>query len=397
MPNNNLILRTLISPWITPTPDTTKSSVLKHIDVDNNFIYLRGELIYSATTVGNLVTLKKINGNDLSFNVGSGGGSGYWTSGSTGFYSIKTINDSGLDATGNYSVASGFNTLSIGNVSFTHSTNSIASSDYTSILGGQNNEITASSNNSSIVGGTGNTIGGSINGHILGGYDNSVSKNSDLSVIIAGSGNTIDNGSQYNTIINGFNNTIYASGHVYSSIIGGQNNEIGSLQSIGSGILGGDSNLIQDSDNSMLIGGSGNTITHDRSVILGGQGITSSADDTVYVPNLEVRGQAYTPIYDNLTGGTTFVPDWDNSNVQILTLSGNTNVSGGTSTMEGGSTYTMLVKQSNGGSHTITYDSTYKWEEGNPPTLSTADGSVDIITFICDGTNLYGLIAQNFQ
>jgi hypothetical protein len=74
MPNNNLILRTLISPWITPTPDITKSSVLKHIDVDNNFIYLRGELIYSATTVGNLVTLKKINGNDLSFNVGSGGG-----------------------------------------------------------------------------------------------------------------------------------------------------------------------------------------------------------------------------------------------------------------------------------------------------------------------------------
>ena len=74
MPNNNLILRTLISPWITPTPDITKSSVLKHIDVDNNFIYLRGELIHSATTVGNLVTLKKINGNDLSFNVGSGGG-----------------------------------------------------------------------------------------------------------------------------------------------------------------------------------------------------------------------------------------------------------------------------------------------------------------------------------
>jgi len=397
MPNNNLILRTLISPWITPTPDTTKSSVLKHIDVDNNFIYLRGELIYTATTVGNLVTLKKINGNDLSFNVGSGGGSGYWNSGSTGFYSIKTINDSGLDATGNYSVASGFNTLANGNVSFTHSTNSTASSDYTSILGGQNNEITSSSNNSSIVGGTGNTIGASINGHILGGYSNSVDKNSDLSVIIAGSGNTIGNGSSYSSIINGFNNTIYASSHVYSSIIGGQNNEIGSLQSIGSGIFGGDSNLIQGSDNSMLIGGSGNTITHDRSVILGGQGITSSADDTVYVPNLEVRGQAYTPIYDNLSGGTTFVPDWDNSNVQILTLSGNTNISGGTSTMEGGSTYTMLVKQSNGGSHTITWDSTYKWEEGNPPTLSTADGSVDIITFICDGTSLYGLIAKNFQ
>ena len=164
MPNNNLIRRTLISPWITPTPDITKSSVLKHIDVDNNFIYLRGELIYSATTVGNLVTLKKINGNDLSFNVGSGGGSDYWTSGSTGFYSIKTINDSGLDATGNYSVAQGFNTLASGNTShaegfntiaggqsshaggntsvasgdesFIHSTNSLVTGDRSVVLGG---------------------------------------------------------------------------------------------------------------------------------------------------------------------------------------------------------------------------------------------------------------------
>jgi hypothetical protein len=170
MPNNNLILRTLISPWITPTPDFTRNSVLSFSDVDNNFIYLKGELINSIETSGSTITLKKINGNDLSFNVGSGGGSDYWTSGSTGFYSIKTINDSGLDATGNYSVASGFNTLSNGNVSFTHSTNSTASSDYTSILGGQNNIITSSSEFSSIIGGTGNTIGGSINGHILGGY-----------------------------------------------------------------------------------------------------------------------------------------------------------------------------------------------------------------------------------
>ena len=95
MPNNNLILRSVVSPWITPTPDFTRNSVLSFSDVDNNFIYLKGEIINSIETSGNTITLKKINGNDLSFNVGSGGGSGYWTSGSTGFYSIKTINDSG--------------------------------------------------------------------------------------------------------------------------------------------------------------------------------------------------------------------------------------------------------------------------------------------------------------
>jgi hypothetical protein len=38
----------------------------------------------------------------------------YWTSGSTSNYSIKAKNDSGLDATGNYSVAQNFNTLASG-------------------------------------------------------------------------------------------------------------------------------------------------------------------------------------------------------------------------------------------------------------------------------------------
>ena len=265
MPNNNLILRTLISPWITPTPDTTKSSVLKHIDVDNNFIYLRGELIYTATTVGSLVTLKKINGNDLSFNVGSGGGSGYWASGSTGFYSIKTINDSGLDATGNYSVASGFNTLANGNVSFTHSTNSTASSDYTSILGGQNNGITSSSNNSSIVGGTGNTIDGSTYSFIAGGSDH-----------------TIHDASR-NGILGGYNQTIQDSAN--NAIVGGR--DLAIAGSSNNNLLGGgdDNTIHSGSTLSAIIGG----VFHDlrqasKTVIIGGQSHetnTSSSEDAI--------------------------------------------------------------------------------------------------------------------
>lgn len=42
--NNKLILRTLNSPY----NDTTKGSVLSHDDVDNNFIFLKGEVIYTA-------------------------------------------------------------------------------------------------------------------------------------------------------------------------------------------------------------------------------------------------------------------------------------------------------------------------------------------------------------
>ncbi len=68
--NSNLILRTLTSPFVTPYNDVTKSSVLKQSDVDNNFIYLKSEIIYSAITNGGNVILKKLNGNDITFAVG---------------------------------------------------------------------------------------------------------------------------------------------------------------------------------------------------------------------------------------------------------------------------------------------------------------------------------------
>ena len=62
----NLILRTSISPY----GDFTKGSVLSQAELDSNFIGLKGEVIYTAQTIGNTVALKKYNGNDLSFNVG---------------------------------------------------------------------------------------------------------------------------------------------------------------------------------------------------------------------------------------------------------------------------------------------------------------------------------------
>jgi len=66
----NLTLRTSISPY----GDTTKGSVLSQAELDSNFIGLKGEVIYTAQTSGSTVTLKKFNGNDLTFNVGSSSG-----------------------------------------------------------------------------------------------------------------------------------------------------------------------------------------------------------------------------------------------------------------------------------------------------------------------------------
>ena len=73
MSSNKLILRSIKSPWVTPTPDVTKGSVLTHEELDNNFIYLRGELIYDITSPSaGFITFKKINGQNLSFSGGLG-------------------------------------------------------------------------------------------------------------------------------------------------------------------------------------------------------------------------------------------------------------------------------------------------------------------------------------
>jgi hypothetical protein len=65
MANNKLILRKLDSPWVTPVGDLTKDTVLTHEDLDNNFIYIRGELIYSTSLESGNIVLHKINGQKL--------------------------------------------------------------------------------------------------------------------------------------------------------------------------------------------------------------------------------------------------------------------------------------------------------------------------------------------
>jgi hypothetical protein len=63
----------------------------------------------------------------------------YWVSGSTGNYSIKADNNSGLDATGDYSTAIGYNTLATGLASYAGGNNTIANGNYQHVIGKFNN------------------------------------------------------------------------------------------------------------------------------------------------------------------------------------------------------------------------------------------------------------------
>ena len=66
------------------------------------------------------------------------------------------------------------------------------------------------------------------------------------------------------------------------------------------------------------------------------------------------------------------------------------------SNMVAGGTYILFVKQSATGSNALTYDTAYKWPGGSAPILSTAANAQDILTFVSDGTNMYGVAQLGF-
>ncbi len=61
-----------------------------------------------------------------------------------------------------------------------------------------------------------------------------------------------------------------------------------------------------------------------------------------------------------------------------------------------GQVYRFLVKQSAGGSDTLSWSTTVKWRGGSAPTLTTAGNAVDIITLVYINSVWYGDAALNF-
>jgi len=96
-----------------------------------------------------------------------------------------------------------------------------------------------------------------------------------------------------------------------------------------------------------------------------------------------------------ITSGT--VP-WDLSQNQVATLTVTTNSTMNTPTNpQAGATYVMLVTQGTGGSNTLSFSTAYKFPSGAVPVLSTGSGQVDVVSFVTNGTVLFGVSSQNFS
>lgn len=75
---------------------------------------------------------------------------------------------------------------------------------------------------------------------------------------------------------------------------------------------------------------------------------------------------------------------------------GATRVLGAPSNLVAGFTYILVLQQSSTGSNALTYNAVYKWAGGIAPVLSTANNAIDVLTFVTDGTSMYGVIQKAF-
>ena len=107
---------------------------------------------------------------------------------------------------------------------------------------------------------------------------------------------------------------------------------------------------------------------------------------TDYVETLNAIGTVTSSSTLSLTGGT----------VQTATLTASTACTFTMPTATAGKSFVLLLKQAaSTGGGTATFTSV-KWGTSGAPTITAAAGKMDILTFIADGTNWYGSIAQGY-
>ena len=118
-------------------------------------------------------------------------------------------------------------------------------------------------------------------------------------------------------------------------------------------------------------------------------------ENETFQKNVQVNGQGYSST-NTLVDASTIATDCDTGNVHTVTLGGNRTLLNPTN-LKNGATYTWIIKQDATGGRTLAYGSAFKFEDGLLPILSTPANSVDILSAVSDGTNVYAQIIKDFK
>lgn len=158
----------------------------------------------------------------------------------------------------------------------------------------------------------------------------------------------------------------------------------------------------------LAVGTDGELITWDSSgnpatVAVGSSGQVLTSNGAGAAPTMQTLGataRTYTKQQNfaeaTLTDAANISWNLDDAQTAKVTLAGNRTLDNPTNLVAGG-TYVLRIIQDGTGTRTLAYGSAYKFPGGTAPTLSTAAGAEDIITFYCDGTNMNGVFQGNFS
>jgi hypothetical protein len=128
------------------------------------------------------------------------------------------------------------------------------------------------------------------------------------------------------------------------------------------------------------------TQTGTGSVVLATSPTINNQTVTNYVESVVAIGTVTTSNTIALTNGT----------VQTATLTASTACTFTMPTATAGKSFILLLKQAaTTGNGTATFTSV-KWGTAGAPTITATAGKMDILTFVADGTNWYGSIAQGY-
>jgi hypothetical protein len=134
-------------------------------------------------------------------------------------------------------------------------------------------------------------------------------------------------------------------------------------------------------------GGTGaTTSTGTGAVVLATSPTVNNPTVTNYVESVVAIGTVTSSNTIALTNGT----------VQTATLTASTACTFTIPTATAGKSFVLLLKQAaSTGNGTATFTGV-KWGTAGAPTITAAAGKMDILTFVADGTNWYGSIAQGY-
>jgi hypothetical protein len=96
-----------------------------------------------------------------------------------------------------------------------------------------------------------------------------------------------------------------------------------------------------------------------------------------------------------LTDGASIAWDASLGRVAVVTLGGARSLANATNLRVG--TYILRVQQNTSGGSTLTFGRQYKFTANVAPTLTSAANSVDIFSFVSDGTNMYGAMIPDVR